>query len=226
MTICSKKTSLIFTSISRKKSQCFCYLIDGEIMAKKRRNPSITCGNCRTGNREDRETCWKCGFDLGATSAQRTANIRHRAAVRMGATTLRHNPKKLRKHAKTPLAVRKAQQTLRNRGASKNTKTRAKATIRRYNAANARKSSRPKISVVSPGILGGKGATQRGANYFINKARRNYAATIRGLTNLERWNKNKKPSLSKWASRMKDRIRLALGRPKRKVKGKRRRIAA
>jgi len=43
------------------------------------KNPSTTCSNCGTGNRSDRETCWKCGFDLAATPEGRMAATRRRA---------------------------------------------------------------------------------------------------------------------------------------------------
>lgn len=54
-----------------------------------RRNPSIICNNCGTGNRAGRETCWKCGFDLGGSPSERMANIRRRA---FAGSVFRRNP--------------------------------------------------------------------------------------------------------------------------------------
>lgn len=79
-----------------------------------------------------------------------------------------------------------------------------------------RRRKKVKVKVVNIGKLGGKGATKKGVSHFVKKARRDYAGTIRALTNLERWNKNKKPSLSRWAKSMKSKVRRALGRAARK----------
>ena len=69
------------------------------------------------------------------------------------------------------------------------------------------------IDVKSPGLLEvpqGKEVNQLPQSHFqalINK--KGYDKVIRGLTNLEVWNKNKNPELSKWASNMADKLKKA-----------------
>jgi predicted RNA-binding protein Jag len=75
-----------------------------------------------------------------------------------------------------------------------------------------------KVKVTHPGILGGKGATKKPLKYFIAKAKRNYKGTITALTNLQRWNKRRKPSLAKWAKTTKEKIHKALRTNKKRKK--------
>lgn len=69
------------------------------------------------------------------------------------------------------------------------------------------------IDVKNPGLLEvpqGKEVNQLPQSHFqalINK--KGYEKVIRGLTNLEVWNKNKNPELSKWASNMADKLKKA-----------------
>lgn len=142
--------------------------------------------------------------------------------------------RKLKKRGlKTPLKVRKAQQILRHRRKhSKSKLARAKATIRSHNKKQAKKSKKPKITAVSPGILEvpvGKKVNKLPLTHFMKLVRKKgHAAVSRALTNLERWNKNRKPSLSRWAKSMKGKIRRKLGKPKLKVKKgrKKKKVAA
>jgi hypothetical protein len=47
--------------------------------------------------------------------------------------------------------------------------------------------------------------------HFVRLAKRKgHAAISRALGNLQRWNKNRKPELSKWAKEMKIKVRHAL----------------
>ena len=69
------------------------------------------------------------------------------------------------------------------------------------------------IDIKNPGLLEvpqGKEVNQLPQSHFqalINK--KGYDKVIRGLTNLEVWNKNKNPELSKWASNMADKLKKA-----------------
>ena len=118
-------------------------------------------------------------------------------------------PRKLKRKAKTPLAVRKAHQVIRH-SKSKSAKAKARATIRAYNRRQARSSKHPKISVVHRGILEvpkGKHVSQLPVSHFRKLIKtEGKAPVIRALTNLQRWNKNKEPSLSQWAVRMKRKL--------------------
>ena len=69
------------------------------------------------------------------------------------------------------------------------------------------------IEVKHSGLLevpAGKEVDQLPQSHFqklIDK--KGYEAVIRGLTNLEVWNKNKNPKLSQWASNMADKLKVA-----------------
>ena len=69
------------------------------------------------------------------------------------------------------------------------------------------------IEVKHSGLLevpDGKEVDQLPQSHFqklIDK--KGYEAIIRGLTNLEVWNKNKNPKLSQWASNMADKLKVA-----------------
>jgi len=70
-----------------------------------------------------------------------------------------------------------------------------------------------KIKVVHPGILEvppGKRVNELPVEHFIKLAKKKgYAAIIRALNNLQVWNKNRDPELSKWAKEMKEKLRKA-----------------
>ncbi|MBQ3421210.1 MAG: hypothetical protein IJH34_05995 [Romboutsia sp.] len=67
------------------------------------------------------------------------------------------------------------------------------------------------IDVKNPGLLevpAGKEVDQLPKSHFEKLiAKKGYEKIIRGLTNLEVWNKNKNPKLSKWASNMADSLK-------------------
>jgi len=69
------------------------------------------------------------------------------------------------------------------------------------------------IDVKNPGLLEvppGKEVNELPQSHFQNLIdRKGYEKVIRGLTNLEVWNKNKNPKLSQWASDMADKLRAA-----------------
>jgi hypothetical protein len=154
----------------------------------------------------------------------------------MAAKVKRKGPRKLKKTGhKTPLGVRKAQQVIRHRRKyGKHKVKRARATIRAYNKKQAKRSKKPRISAVQPGVLEvpvGKKVNQLPLKHFMKLVRKKgHTRVSTALTNLQRWFKNKKPSLSRWAKSMKAKIRRKLGKPKLKVKkgGKRKkkRVAA
>lgn len=123
----------------------------------------------------------------------------------------RKGPRKLKKSGlKTPLRVRKAHQVLRH-SKSAAAKKRAMATLRAYNKRQAGSSRRPKITAVHKGILrvpAGKHVSQLPVSHFKKLMKsEGKAEVIRALTNLQRWNKRKEPSLSEWAVRMKRKLR-------------------
>lgn len=70
-----------------------------------------------------------------------------------------------------------------------------------------------KVGVTHPGILqvpAGKKVTQLSFNHFRKLAKRKgHAAISKALVNLQRWNKRKSPSLSRWAKRMNEKLHKA-----------------
>lgn len=68
-----------------------------------------------------------------------------------------------------------------------------------------------KIEVKNPGILEvpeGRSVSSLGINHFKKLIeKKGYAPIIRALTNLQVWNKNENPKLSKWAEDMSERLR-------------------
>lgn len=77
-----------------------------------------------------------------------------------------------------------------------------------------RKRNPVNVKAIHPGILkvpAGKKVTQLGLSHFKKLAKRKgHAAISRALANLERWNKRKSPSLSRWARRMNEKLRKVL----------------
>ena len=68
----------------------------------------------------------------------------------------------------------------------------------------------------------GKSIRQLPLRHFVKLAKKKgYAKVSRGLTNLQVWNKNRSPGLSKWAKRMRERLSDAMGRKKRKSRKRR-----
>ena len=96
----------------------------------------------------------------------------------------------------------------------------AKADVKRKT--KRRRKNPVRVKVKNKGILevpSGKKVTQLPVSHFKRLAnRKGHAAVSRALTNLERWNKNKNRSLSRWASGMKSKLRSALGAAKKKTK--------
>lgn len=163
------------------------------------------------------------GLKISGTKRQKIARLAAHKRRRAGGRKLKRRarpklrgPRKLKKtgHA-TPYAVRKARQTLRH-SKSKTSKARAMATIRAYNRRQAKKSKHPKISVVHKGLLevpAGRSVTSLPVSHFKKLAeKKGMRRIIGGLTNLQRWNENKNPRLSRWAKNMKVRLRKALKR--------------
>lgn len=123
--------------------------------------------------------------------------------------------RRLRKSAKTPLGVRKAQQILRHRSSGVARK-RALATLRRFN--RARRGQKPKVVAVNVGVLGvptGRSIRQLPTRHFVKRAKKvGWAKVSKALTNLRRWNKNKNPKLVRWAEKMQNKVRHIVGQSK------------
>jgi len=47
-----------------KKKKCSPRKLRRKNPAKRRKNPAITCPSCGAGNKDGKDTCWKCHFEL------------------------------------------------------------------------------------------------------------------------------------------------------------------